>query len=288
MKTQYFVFSVITLFIILLISGCADNKVQSYYEKPLEAEKLVNPHFINLKWIDYLHNHKPSEQSADWIKWYLAHLNYPDDYDLTGTIYNYVIDSKGTWISKGIYNAADSYAASFLILLRDFLHKGGKIQLSDDDLARIDDIAWLILILQNPDGTIRYKSDSNVCFLMNNCEVWAGIMAYNDLAQILQLKKKEQFETAGLDLYNAINTVWKNGNQYYWAVTEDEKMSIDSKKFYPDRFSQLYPIAWGLLDSSPIIRKQLWSRFSLANESQKEALSDEQQLVYKWAEEAAK
>jgi len=218
----------------------------------------------------------------------MANLNYPDQYGLTGTIYDYSLDYQGVWKHQEHYDSADSYAASFLMLLRDFFLKGGKLELTQKDLSRIEDIGWVILVMQNPDGTIKARPDSDICYLMNNSEALAGLYAFLDLTEILELGKRQQFLTASLNLSKAMNTRWRDGKQFYWALNSTESWSSDRGKMYPDRMAQLYPIAFGLLPQQPITRQLLWEQFSLPDNELDNKLSAEQRLVYNWAKEAVK
>ncbi|MFO7659603.1 MAG: hypothetical protein R6V77_01715 [Candidatus Cloacimonadaceae bacterium] len=260
--------------------------MQRHYAIPKSGNITVIPYHINLSWIDYLRKNPPNGYCADWLKWYLANLNYPDKYNLTGTIYDYSLDYNGIWSHQEHYDSADSYAASFLILLRDYLLKGGSLELTRNDLARIEDIGWVILILQNPDGTIKARPDSDICYLMNNSEALAGLYAFYDLTEILGLSKSKQFLNAGMNLQTALNIRWKDGKQFYWAISSNESWSSNSENIYPDRLAQLYPIAYGVLHQQPKTRQQLWKQFSLSRKELGSKLSDEQRLVYNWAKEA--
>jgi hypothetical protein len=271
---------------LFLFSACAKNKVQKLYAVPNTGNITVIPYHVNLYWIDYLRHNPPNEDCTAWLRWYLANLNYPDKHNLTGTIYDYNLDSKGNWMHQEHYDSADSYAASFLILLRDFLNEGGTLELSKEDLARIEDIGWVILILQNPDGTVRARPDSNVCYLMNNSEALAGLYAFLDLTEILPLSKSNQFLAASLNLQNAMNTRWRDGKQFYWAISADESWSSNPDIIYPDRLAQLYPIAFGLLHQQPITTKHLWRQFALSENELSSKLSNEQKLIFHWAKEA--
>jgi len=271
-----------------LLTACAKTSIQTHYQKPKHGNITIIPYHVNLYWIDYLKNNPPNKHCAEWLKLYLSNLNYPDVNKLTGTIYDYNLDSSGNWVHSEYYDSADSYAASFLILLRDFIYKGGSIELVSEDLAKIKDIGWVILVLQNPDGTVKAKPDVEICYLMNNSEDLAGLYAYLDLSEVLPLGKKEQFLTATLNLQKAMNTLWLDGKQFYWAVSPDESWQSNPKITYPDRLAQLYPIAYGLLNQQPIMKQQLWQQFSLPEQEIRNILSKEQILIYNWAKEAVK
>jgi len=270
----------------LLLTGCATSGVGKLYQKPREGLLSVNPYHVNLHWIDYLKTGKPNSSCSTWIHKYISLLNYPDQYGLTGTMNNYDINSKGIWLKQKSYDSADSYAASFLILLRDYYAKGGKLTLTKAEISKVEDIAWVILLMQLPDGTIKAKPDSEICYLMNNCEDLAGIYAYQHLAEYIPLSKKARFNLAGISLKKTLGMQWKDGEQFYWAISGQEQWKCNIQKIYPDRLAQLYPIAYGLLNDKPKFRNQIWTQFSIPEADIPTVLSPEQQIIHRWAKEA--
>ena len=265
-----------------MLAACASP--HQLYQAPVTGTRAINPYHVNLHWMDYLKKgNKPDRHLDTWLRWYLDNLNYPDQHGLTGTIYDYTIYPDGRIESLNDYDSADSYASSFLILLQMYLVRGGELELNTADLQKLADIAWVILTLQNPDGTIRAKPGSEICYLMNNSEAYAGLIAYQDIATRYQLDKREQFLQAAFKLREALFSRWLNGGEFYWALSPTEAWSCNPQNIYPDRLAQFYPIAYGLLDRQPLLRQSIWTKYSLTGSEVKRYLSTEQGIVYAWA-----
>ena len=105
----------------------------------------IVPYFVNLTAIDLLP--QDPERVKRYIEWYLRHLNYPDMYGLTGTIYDYYI-TETSEVPAYTYYSAYSYAATFLFLVFLYIEITDDYQLVRDNLQKLKDIAYVIAYLQ--------------------------------------------------------------------------------------------------------------------------------------------
>ncbi len=122
----------------------------------------VVPYFVNLTAIDLL----PQDPKGvkRYIEWYLRHLNYPDMYGLTGTIYDYYI-TETSEVPAYTYDSADSYAATFLFLVFLYTEITDDYQLIIDNLQRLKDIAYVIAYLPDTDGLVKAVPHLNLSIL---------------------------------------------------------------------------------------------------------------------------
>ena len=125
-----------------------------------------------------------------WAKWYIKHLNWPDNLNQAGTVYWYDVDPHActevrSTTSKGLttpgYDAQDSWAASYLTLIAAW----AKVDPDDadpfivnrsHDLGAIANAAYSML--QPNSGLTGAKVNWTAQYLMDNSEVVQGLSGY--------------------------------------------------------------------------------------------------------------
>ncbi len=230
---------------------------------PAYAYRHVVPYEVNLYGIHILRHQLNWQHVEQYILWYLDHLNYPDKNGLTGSMYDFYLDDRGRQISTEDYDSVDSYAATFLILLYEYYRRVGNRQLLLANRKKIEDVAYLLIFLQDHDGLTRALPDQDSKYLMDNCEVYAGLKAYVALchalgwpAQFYADAVRKVRQGVLMRLYDASN------GMFHWAVDDQTEHVSDWDRFYPDAFAQLFPVAYGLLNPASQKARQIWARFS--------------------------
>ena len=207
-----------------------------------------------------------------YIEWHFDHLNTAeaDPNGLAGTIFDCRVTMTDGAVTAeaptGDYDSTDSYAALFLVLLRDYAARFGDTALLTENAARIRQAAEVIFATMEK-GYSYAKPGYRMMYLMDNCEVFAGLSAAADLGEIIgdeELKTKAE---------NAVSCYrkhflrdWYRNGRFRWAMAPDkygifreEDFSWD--KFYPDAAAQLYPILWGVIPADSLPAKRVYASF---------------------------
>lgn len=237
---------------------------------PVNGERsYVIPYTVNLFSIYILRHDLNSRDVARYIDWYLDNLNYPDKHDLTGSIYDYEIYRDGRQVAIQTYDSVDSYAATFLILLHEYYLKTGHREILDFNRAKIMDIAYLLLFLQDQDGLTKALPDSDAKYLMDNCEVYAGLKAFNELSGVLGWQIPFYYAIAEKGVKQAIfeRLYDESAGLFHWAVDDQVIHESCWENYYPDAFAQIFPVLYGVLDPASEKSQRLWQEFSSRYES---------------------
>jgi hypothetical protein len=283
----------------LLLSGqalCADSsvknpalKLMSFYAGEIKDNRTINPYIVNIIAIYEINKQRHISEVKNYILWYFDHLNYPDQEGLTGTIYDYQINKMGKEISTNDYDSVDGYAGTFLYLLNLYHRQTGDKAFIDTHWEKIKDIAYLIPHLQSEDGLsrARLKSKDNAKYLMDNCEAFAGIKSFNELAV--------RTGRAGDPFYLETETNIKNGiletlynidmKNFYWAIDDIVKHTSNWSMVYPDAIAQIFPIYFSLLNEDREKKKTLWQEFNKRYSDKIKTFPLEQRMIYELTKE---
>ena len=218
------------------------------------------------------------ENVRRYMDWHFAHLNTAEtDYNkLDGTIYDYTITlSNGKVVSEKIninadgkksYDSTDSYAATFLCVVAKYYEKTGDLaylMANSQDLRRL-----LNPIRQTMDKGLTFaKPDYRIKYLMDNCEVYEGLVAAEKLYTALGLFELAD-EAANLkkQVFDAIEEhMWKEAEGYYevaLGVNNDSAYAFTWTNFYPCATAQVFPIFCGLLAPTDPRSIHLYNKFN--------------------------
>ena len=218
------------------------------------------------------------ENVRRYMDWHFDHLNTAQtDYNgVDGTIYDYTVTlSNGKLVSEVIsinadgkksYDSTDSYAATFLCVVAKYYEKTGDLaylQANSQDLQRL-----LNPIRQTMHQGLTFaKPDYRIKYLMDNCEVYEGLVAAEKLyaalgltelcAEAVDLKKQ---------VYDAIEEhMWMEEEGYYevaLGVNNDSAYAFTWTNFYPCATAQLFPIFCGLLSPTDDRSVHLYNKFN--------------------------
>lgn len=193
------------------------------------------PYFANLAAINLL-PYNP-EKVKNYIKWYLEHLNYPDKYGLTGTIYDFYI-SESSETPLYTYDSADSYAATFLFLTYLYANRTQDYQLIRENLQRMKDVAYVIAYLQDTDGLVKALPYVNIKYLVDNIENVCGLRAFSLLLRRLKDPDWRYYFVISRDIESAVMRNLKWRGQIAWAKVDNELSIASNSVVYPDIYAK--------------------------------------------------
>jgi hypothetical protein len=233
----------------------------------LYTPQEIDPYFSNIAAIGMTKDPNRMPQVVAWMNWYVNHLNWPDQWGLYGTTYNYSVNN-GVETSMQQADSTDSYAATFLTLVWN-------AWLSGDQNARsfiaglsyqLDVIGGVLIQTQQSDGLTWAKPDYQIKYLMDNCEAYRGL---RDLASIYQnafgdTTKAAYYNAAADAMQNGILSMWMNGT---WAVYRNwygNNIAPNMGAWYADATAQVFPVLMGVVTSSDSRAQQAYAAFNAA------------------------
>ena len=203
----------------------------------------------------------------EYLTWYLAHLNRPDQWGLDGTIYDYTYYG-GIEESTKTYDSADSYAATFLSLVAAYCRTTGDLNFAKDNREKLQMVADVIVGLQDADGLVWASPDGKTKYLMDNAENYRGLSDWADLLAALGDQNSARLyarRAANIKLGIALRlwSPWKK--QYAWSLdSSGNRAWVRGGVWYPDAVSQLYPLLFGVVPVDGSEARTVWRRFTEA------------------------
>ncbi|HEX5322741.1 MAG TPA: hypothetical protein VFW40_03065, partial [Capsulimonadaceae bacterium] len=204
----------------------------------------VSPYDANLAALGLLSAHASSSQqiAERWIVWYLSHAGQHGA--APGEIYDYwyLKDGGGETTSpQGIgpdrqndIDAADSAAATFLRCVWADVQAGGRASLAEtpDLKSRLEEIAGVVLSLQQPDGLTWAKRPYHVEYAMDNSEVFLGLrsMARLETALFKDRAASARYEGAAERVRLALLHTLYDPKNHLFAVARLESGKLQPAK----------------------------------------------------------
>ena len=240
-----------------------------------DGEVSVNPYFAAFTAIAltaYDGSPLAGERIRRYIDWHFAHLNTAeaDPNGLAGTIFDCrVTVSGGAVVAEaptGDYDSTDSYAALFLVLLRDYADRYGDAALLTAHAAQIRQVTEVIFASLEQ-GYSFARPDYRMMYLMDNCEVYAGLCAAEDLCGAIGDTALQKRVAAAKKHYERRFLLdWYRDGHFRWAMSPDEKGRFREEDFswdtfYPDAAAQLYPVIWGLVPPDSLPARRVYASF---------------------------
>lgn len=246
---------------LVLLAGCAGRAgapanpalaLWRHYEPGAPAAYALNPYLNNILAVYLLNGRSRPAGVAEYLQWYLDRLNYPDKHGLTGSIYDYYITREGAETPGGGYDSVDSYAATFLLALRRYYASTGDAGLPRRNWRKIKDVAYTIAYLQDKDGLVRALPDSGAKYLMDNCECYGGLTAYQELSEALGYGRDPYYDTVAASIKKGVLEVLYDGKTgtFNWGIAGGVKTGCDTAKPYPDALAQIFPFLYGVTDDA--------------------------------------
>ena len=248
------------------------------------GEVRMNPYFADFAALALLDE---ADEYADEVKaymeWHFDHLNTAEtDYNgVDGTIYDYLItvkDGKATGETIAMYkrnysyDSTDSYAATFLSVLNKYYEKTGD---GEYIIAHAEEIERIInaLFATFHKGLTYAKPDWRVKYLMDNCEVYEGLLAASELYNKVLSDRDEAYKAtedkcsaAAVEVADTIESqLWLPALSHYqvgaWKIIGTTSDIFFWSKYYPCATAQLFPISHGLVAPNTERANMLYDKF---------------------------
>jgi hypothetical protein len=233
----------------------------------LYGSSAIIPYYSNLAAIGLTHDPVSYATVQAWMQWYISHLNWPDQWGLYGTVYDYDY-ANGTETSHNNADSTDSYAGTFLSLAWAYYQTGdANAQSYIKSISyQLDVIGGVLTQTQQRDGLTWAKPNYQIKYLMDNCEGYRGL---RDLAAIFQngigdSGKAAYYNAAADSMLRGIQSMWMNGS---WAVYKDGvgNLAVPSiGKWYPDATSQVFPVLEGVVAPTDATSVQVYQNLNAA------------------------
>ncbi|MDR1719230.1 MAG: hypothetical protein LBR67_03815 [Dysgonamonadaceae bacterium] len=239
----------------------------------------ITPYFANFACLALLKNPTTENIAAaqKYISWYIGKLNgttnpHKGGVEIAGSVYDYFGETETT---NGTYDSVDSYAAVFLMLVREFASLSAenkawlqqysdKIALIANAMERCIDTDYNTLPGEdNNDGLSVASHVYAIKYLMDNCEVNLGLKAAKWLKEN-GLLTGDSGDFAALIEKNttAIESgLWK-GSSYCWYSDGRTSVTSNWSVFYPDAAAQLYPSIFEVINSYDSKANKLYTQFN--------------------------
>lgn len=227
----------------------------------------VSPYSANLAVIGLLQSGAPGAMgvATRWIDWYFAHLNARSAPD--GVPYNHFYQANGdgetTCVKPGDpflchYNdATDSAAATFFSVLWAAHAAGMPNSVLDttDRRQQVENLANVVLKLQQPDGLCCAKSDYRVKYLEDNSEVFGGLCALAKLERDVFNNPKHFhiYQEAADHVRLGLLSELYDPKPKLFRVAKFENNKCPSPNldvWYPDTQAQLWPVLFGVIGAN--------------------------------------
>lgn len=199
------------------------------------------------------------------LEWYLQHLNRPDRWGLTGTVYDYRREGERE-VPTGSYDSADAYAATFLSAVARYWRCTGDTAFVRSHRADLDLVATVITALQDRDGLVWARPGHWVKYLMDNSENFQGLRDYAWLLGQLGDSAAARYwaERAEAVRRGIREVMYHPGRgEYYWALKLSGTRRLPNwRQWYPDAVAQLFPLLCGVEQPASAPARSVYGRFS--------------------------
>ncbi len=211
-------------------------------------QRDVVPYFANLAAMALVQSNP--ELVRHYLDWYLQRLNRPDRFGLSGTIYDYGLGEGGRETPTFNYDSADSYAATFLSLAASYVRAVGDLQWAKQQQDKLQDVAEVVVRLQDSDGLVWAKPGTGIKLLMDNSEDYRGLTDWSWLLDQMGRPRvaaiyRERAEWIRRGIEKQLWNPWRGS--YDWSLGGTRVPSL-RPRWYPDTVAQLYPIVFGVID----------------------------------------
>ena len=228
----------------------ASNQSQTGYLAMTEGDSDIKPYYGNLAEMAQTGQMEYFSGIRKYLTWYLSNLNSKDCCGLSGTIYDQHLND-GVAQSVYAYDSADSYAATLLSLASSYCLSSGDVDFIQEHYHDLCTVSDVITTLQDSDGLIWAKPNSNFKYLMDNCEDYRGLKDWSHLLAVLGFKDQSAVcdEKAELIRQGILKQFWDEDTESFaWAVDQDGEKSLASpSQAYPGVLCQIFPVTFGVI-----------------------------------------
>ena len=219
-----------------------------------------------------------AENVKAYMDWHFAHLNTAaTDYNgVDGTIYDYhVVVSNGQVVREEYingtpsYDSTDSYAATFLEVVQKYVEKTGDKAYAIAHKAEIERIVNALYSTM-VNGLTLAKPDYAIKYLMDNCEVYEGMVKaaklYDEVLvpadASLAATRDKLVADAALVAQKIEEKMW-TGSYYHPALGRDDSVAytFNWDNYYPSATAQTFPIMFGLISPESERAQALYNQY---------------------------
>ncbi len=229
-----------------IIRGCqlADGSFNMVADgKTASSPVWIAPYFVQHAALALLAANNFKKNPSDvlrvgkWLEWCAEHQDKGGFwYDQVGTIASYS--------SNGKVDAHDSSAAMFLLAAERYRHAGSKlspriISAAKASLSCISDVT-------DSDGLTWAKPDHHVKYLMDNVEVFAGLMAAQQLFESTANPHEAALASKQLATMKLpLQSFWEGSerDRFAWVLHPSGTFEGGLDQIYPDGLAQLFGIS---------------------------------------------
>ncbi len=277
----------------------------------------INPYFANLGVTGFTKDAAYYTNVKNYMEWYWNSVSWPRTFvvngqnvNIYGAINDFDLGSNNSQTAvpdpdaQGNHHpdSTDAYAGTFLSLAYDYYQTGDSAAQSyinsivfppPPNSDRLDYVGEVVVSTKQSNGNnlTWARPDFNIEYLMDNCEAYRGLRDLQSLYTALgQTGKASFYGTHADEMLNGNpagtggiqNSLWNSANSNYFWYTTDTGTSgtVDWSKWYPDSVSQVFPIAFGIIQPSDPRAQSLWSTFQSHWKNQWAGLSTGDQ--YPW------
>jgi hypothetical protein len=227
-------------------------------------ESKICPYFANFACLALLKDQNVQNLTMvrNYMYWYINKLNdsvnpINGGDEIPGSIYDYYGDTETT---NGTYDSVDSYAATFLMLAREYANCSqenkkwlqqyvDKLTLISSAMVKCIDTEYNTipgyLSTNDNDGLSIASHVYDAKYLMDNCEVNQGLKAAKWLKENQLIS--DDFSLLLNKQTLAIESELWRGTSYNWFDNGSTTAISKWEVFYPDAVSQLYPALFGII-----------------------------------------
>ncbi|WP_029520136.1 hypothetical protein [Persephonella sp. IF05-L8] len=230
------------------------------YFSNIEEKNYVIPYISTLTAIYLLLEDRIQLSEVEkYIYWYLDRVNIRDYNGITGTIYDLEITFDGNEKPLNIYDSADGYAGTFLTLTNLYCRKKRDFSIFQKNIDKYLHMAYLIVHLRGENGLTMSDPQRPQNYLMNNLEAYGGLLS---ACYALEKISHPDFSYYKEHAISFNESIWCNfydvsTGYFYWAIANEVLHPINPDRIYPDVYSQIFPIAYGLVYKKTQIRQNL-------------------------------
>jgi hypothetical protein len=182
-----------------------------------------------------------------WFGWYQSHET------AEGFVTDYTISADGVETSTGDMDSTDAYAGTFLHAVWQAYSATGNRSAVKSLLPGIRGAVRAIEATLDTDGLTWAKPSYHVKYLMDECEVYAGLRAAAKLLSAVgDSAGSAKASTEAGRVQAGVDALWNPVLQSYdWAVHGNGVHQVTSwSNLYPDALEQMWVVGFGLAGSA--------------------------------------
>lgn len=161
----------------------------------------------------------------------------------------------------GKADSEDGYLGMYLLLMGEYLKKTGDTESLESWQEGIHLALNKIQSLMR-DGTTQVSTENTTIYLMDNLEVWKGLLAL-EAADIMQddMRQTQVITEMRENLQKQIEAVFWDEKNQRWRIMRDSD-HYNPEKFYPYGIAQVYPLIYGFKVKEKKAQKELYNQFT--------------------------